>query len=196
MAVRKYRDCLILFWYSLIFLEKSISFVKCTISFFFFFFKEIFFMKTEITVIHFLLSPSVFCINTYVYFNMNFHATFLKQFLYQTYIIIFQCYQGSFTKYMCNAYILVYIQCNMTVHICDMLCLINYNFFSLHHYCVQTCLVWQNIYYTCSKHNVIATKHIQKCMYKDNFKLHLIKPFFTSSWSIISGKDHYYFLSL
>jgi hypothetical protein len=107
--------------------RKEYILVKCTISFFLFSFKEIFFMKTEITFIHFLLSPSVFCINTYVYFNMKFHATFLKQFCYQTYIIIFQCYQGSFTKDMCNAYIavctciniLVYIQYNMTVHICN-----------------------------------------------------------------------------
>ena len=47
---------------------------------------------------------------------------------------MFQFYPGSFTTYMCNAYIavctciniLVYIQCDMTVHICDILCLINY----------------------------------------------------------------------
>ena len=32
----------------------------------------------------------------------------------------------------------------------DVLCLINYIFFSVHHYCVHTCLVWH--YDTCSKH--------------------------------------------
>ena len=125
------------------------------------------------------------CTNTYVYFNMNFHATFLKinYFLKKHYyIIMFQCYQGSFSKYICNAYIavctciniLLYIQCNMSVpqfFITSLLCANLFGItFMIHATNISGMLFFHSV----------ATKHIYVFI-RIIFKLHFIKTFFTST---------------
>ena len=83
-------------WYCL---EKRVS---CVNFFLFCSFNEIFFMKTEIMNIHFFIliltfyfiKSQVYFVQmkcTYVYFKMNFHATFLKQFLIKH---ILSCFSG------------------------------------------------------------------------------------------------------
>jgi hypothetical protein len=71
------------------------SSVSCVNFFLFCSFSEIFFMKTEIMNIHFFFIKSqVYFVQmkcTYVYFEMNFHATFLKQFLIKH---ILSCFSG------------------------------------------------------------------------------------------------------
>ena len=88
---------------------------------------------------------------------MNFHATFFKQFLIKHILSCFSAIREALQN-ICVMHTLQYehvltFWCNVTylsIHICDMLCLINYIFFQ---YIIIVCtLVWYDIYDTCSKH--------------------------------------------
>ena len=106
--------------------------------------------------------------------NLSFHATFLKQFIVKHITcIMFQCYYGSFMKYMLNAYITVcaciniLVVCNATWLYISVICLINLIFF---HYINTVCTLYDRTFMIHATnisgiklffiYNLVATKHI------------------------------------